>query len=49
MLISSCYFIQNASRDTAVEKEFDIAIQMKMEHILVQKYKKIEMDEKINF
>ena len=33
---------------TAEEKEFDIAIQMTMEQILVSRSKKEEMDEKSN-
>ena len=49
MFISSCYFIYNARRDTAAEKEFDIVIQMKQEHVLVHRFKKREMDEKSNF
>ena len=49
MFIASCYFIYNARRDTAAEKEFDIAIQMSLEHVLVQRFKKKEMDEKNNF
>ena len=36
MFISSCYFIYNERRDTAAEKEFDIVIQMTLEHVLVQ-------------
>ena len=46
MFISSCYFIYNARRDTAAEKEFDIVIQMTLEHVLVQRFKKKEMDKK---
>ena len=46
MVISSCYFIHNALRDTAAEKEFDIVIQMTLERILVQKFKKKEIGEK---
>ena len=49
MFIASCYFIYNARRDTATEKEFDIVIQMTLEHVLVQRFKKKEMDEKNNF
>ena len=50
MFISSCYFIYNArgSRDTAAEKEFDIVIQM-TPHVLVQRFKKKEIDKKITF
>ena len=36
-------------RDTAAQKEFDFARQMAPEHILVQRSKKIEMDEKRSF
>ena len=43
MFISSCYFIYNALRDTAAEKLFDTVIQMTLEYILVQRFKKIEM------
>ena len=46
MFISSCYFIYNARRDTAAEKEFDIVIQIQLERALVQKFRKKEMDEK---
>ena len=46
MFISSCYFIYNARRDTAAEKEFDIVIQMTLERVLVQRFKKKEMREK---
>ena len=49
MFISSCYFIYNARRDTAAEKEFDIVIQMAFDHVLVQRFKKKEMDKKITF
>ena len=45
MFISSCYFIHNASRD----KSSDIVIQMTLEHVLVQRFKKKELDEKITF
>ena len=31
------------------EKEFDIVIQMTLEHVLVQRFKKKEMDDKNNF
>ena len=47
MFIASCYFIYNACRDTAAEKEFDIVMQMTLEHVLVQRFKKKEMDKKI--
>ena len=49
MFIASWYFIYNARRDTAPEKEFDIEIQMTLEQVLVQKFKKKEMDGKNNF
>ena len=49
MFIASCYFIYNARRDTATEKEFDIVIQMTLEYVLIQRFKKKEMDEKNNF
>ena len=49
MFIASCYFIYNARRDTGAEKEFDNIIQMTLEHVLVQRFKKKEMDEKNNF
>ena len=38
----------NALRDAAGDKEFTIVIQMTLEHILVQRSKKIEI-EKSNF
>ena len=40
MFIVSCYFINNARRDTATEKEFGTVIQMTLEHLLVQRLKK---------
>ena len=40
MFIVSCYFINNARRDTAAEKEFGTVIQMTLEHLLVQRLKK---------
>ena len=46
MFISSCYFIYNARRDTAAEKEVDVVTQMIFEHVLVQRVKKKEMDKK---
>ena len=46
MFISLYYFIYNARRDTAAEKEFDIVIQMTLEHVLVQGFKNKEMDKK---
>ena len=32
-----------------IQKEFDIAIQMTLEHVLVQRFKKKEVDEKNSF
>ena len=49
MFIASCYFVYNAGRDTATEKEFDIVIQMTLEQVLVQRFKKKELDEINNF
>ena len=49
VFIPSCYFIYNVRRDTAAEKELDIVIQMALEHLLVQRFKKKEMEEKSNF
>ena len=40
MFIALCYFVCNARRDTATGKEFDIVIQMTLEHVLVQRSKK---------
>ena len=40
MFISSCYFIYNARRDIAAEKEHDIVIRMTLEYGLVQRFKK---------
>ena len=40
MFVSSCYFIQNARRETGASKEFDIAMQIKLwlnPEIVVQK------------
>ena len=45
-VISPCYFIYNARRDTVAEKECDIVIQMTLERVLVQRFKKKEMDRK---
>ena len=43
-------FIYNTRRDTAAEEEFDIAIQARYvhqnRHVLVQRFKKKEMDKK---
>ena len=49
MFISSCYFIYNARRDTTAEKEFDIGIQMTLEHVLVQRFKKKQRGKKVTF
>ena len=54
IFIASCYFIYNARKDTATKKEFNIVIhvihvQMTLEHVLDQIFKKKEMDEKNNF
>ena len=49
MFIASCYFIYNARRDTAAEKEFDTVIQMILEHVLVKRFKKKEMGKTKNF
>ena len=49
VFIPSCYFIYNARRDTAAEKELDIVIQMALGHVLVQRFKKKEMEEKSKF
>ena len=40
MFIASCYFIYNARRDTATEKEFNIVMRMTLEHVLVQRFNK---------
>ena len=45
MFISSRYFFHNARRDT----ECGIVIEMTLEHVLVQRFKKNKMDEKNNF
>ena len=44
MFISSRYFVHNARRDT----ESDTVIQMTLEHVLDQRFKK-KIDEKNNF
>ena len=49
MFIASCYFIYNPRKDRDAEKKFDIVIQMTLEHVLVQRSKKKEMDKKDNF
>ena len=36
-------------RDTAVEEEFDIVIQMTLEPVLAETFRKKEVDEKSNF
>ena len=47
--ISSCCFKYDTRRDAAAEKELDIVIQMTLEHVLVQRFKKKEMDKKKTF
>ena len=49
MFISSCYFVYNAHEDPAAEQQFDVLIQMTLERVLVQRFKKKEMGEKSNF
>ena len=46
LLTFSCYFIYNGTRDTVAEKEFDMAIQMTLERVLAQVFKKKEMGKK---
>ena len=48
MFISSRYFTHNARRDTESAIQC-IAIQMILEHVLFQRFKKKEMDEKNDF
>ena len=38
MFICSCYFIYKIRRGADAEKEFDIVIQMTLEHVLVQRF-----------
>ena len=45
MFISSSYFIHNARKDT----ESDTVIQMTLEHVLVQRFKKIKNGQKKTF
>ena len=45
MFISSRYFIHNARRDT----ESGIVIQMALEQVFIQRFKKKNTDEKITF
>ena len=45
LMFLSCSYIHDARRDA----ESDIVIQMTLEHFLVQRFKKKEMDEKNNF
>ena len=45
MFIPSRYFFHKARRDT----ESGIVIQMTLEHVLAQRFKKNKMDEKNNF
>ena len=49
LFVASCYSIYNARKDAAAKKEFDIVIQMTLEHVLVQRFKKKEMNKKKNF
>ena len=49
MFISSCDFIYNGRRDTAAEKKIDNVIQMTLEHVIVQRFKKKEMNKRITF
>ena len=42
-------FIMLVGIQLVTEKEFDIVIQITLEHVLVQRFKKKEMDEKNNF
>ena len=45
LFISSRYFVHNARGDT----KSDTVIQMILEHVLIQRFKKKKMDEKNNF
>ena len=45
MFISSHYFVYNVTRDT----ESDTVIQMTLEHVLLQRFKKKICTKKINF
>ena len=47
--VSKCSFIWNTRSDTAGEKDFDATIQIALEHALVQRFKKIEIDRKTFF
>ena len=49
IVIDVSIFIQNTRRNTAAEKEIDIAVKMTLKHVLVQRRKKTEIDEKNNF
>ena len=49
LMISSCYFIYNARRDATAEKEFDIVIEMTLERVLAQRFKKKNGQRKSNF
>ena len=50
MFISLCYLIYNARRDTALDKELDVAMQMTLKHVLVQRFKrKKKWTKKITF
>ena len=39
--------LKRSLRDTAAEKEFDIVIQMTLEHVVVQRFEKKEMDKNV--
>ena len=45
MFVSSRYFVHNARKNT----ESDTVIQMTLEHVLVQRFKKKKWTEKITF
>ena len=49
IFIFSYYFIYNTLRGIAAEKEFDIVIQMALEHVLFKRFEKKEMNEKVLF
>ena len=48
-IVTGVYIFMNACRDGAAEKQFDNVIQMTLEHVLIQIFKKKEMNEKSNF
>ena len=49
LYVSKCSFIWNTRSYTAGEKDFDATIQIALEHALVQRFKKIEIDRKTFF